>query len=70
MTSERFLEWLERKLKESGIEKLIPGNETLAAVYRRAVFLQRMQEAEDKLREHILDQSIEVPDSLANQVRD
>lgn len=69
MTSERFLEWLERKLKESGIEKLIPENETLVAAYRRAIFLQRMQEAEDKLREQILDQSIEVPDSLTSMVR-
>ena len=64
MTSEQFLEWLERKLKEAGIEKLIPGNETLVAAYRRAVFIQRMQEAEDKLREQILHQSIEVPESL------
>ena len=70
MTSEQFLEWLERKLTEAGIEKLIPENETLVAAYRRAVFLQRMQEAQDKLREQILRQSIEVPESLANQVRD
>jgi hypothetical protein len=70
MTSEQFIEWLERKLTEAGIEKLIPENETLVAAYRRAVFLQRMQEAEDKLREQILDQSIEVPDSLTSMVHD
>jgi hypothetical protein len=29
-----------------------------------------MQEAEDKLREQILDQSIEVPDSLTSMVHD
>ena len=70
MTSEQFIEWLERKLVEAGIEKLIPENETLVSAYRRAVFLQRMQDAQDKVREQILRQSIEVPDSLANQVRD
>jgi hypothetical protein len=70
MTSEQFLEWLERKLKESGIEKLIPENETLVAAYRQAVFLQRMQEEEDKLREQILEQSIEVPDSLTSMVHE
>ena len=70
MTSEQFIEWLERKLTEAGIEKLIPENETLVAAYRRAVFLQRMKEEQDKVREQILRQSIEVPDSLANQVRD
>lgn len=70
MTSEQFIEWLERKLTEAGIEKLIPGNETLVAAYRRAVFLQRMQEAQDKLRKQILEQSIEVPDSLTSMVHD
>lgn len=70
MTSDQFVEWFERKLKGSGIEKLIPENETLVAAYRRAVFLQRMQEEEDKLREQILEQSIEVPDSLTSMVHE
>jgi len=70
MTSDQFIEWLERKLKESGIEKLIPDNETLVAAYRRAVFLRRVQKEEEKLREQIVEQSIEVPDSLTSMVRD
>jgi hypothetical protein len=70
MTSEQFIVWLERKLTEAGIEKLIPENEILMAAYRRAVFLQRMQEAEEKLRKQIIEQSIEVPESLTSMVQD
>jgi hypothetical protein len=69
MASDLFVEWLERKLKEHGIKKLVPGHQALTAAYRRAVFLQRVQEEVAKLRKVIAEESIEVPNGLARTVR-
>ena len=68
MMSEQFIEWIERKLREHGIKKLIPDNDALEAAYRRVVFLQRIQEEEEELRERIAKQSIEVPRNLTQKV--
>lgn len=68
MTSDQFIEWLQRKLREHGIKKLIPESDTLAAAYRRAVFLQRLEEEVEKLREEISKESISVPDELDGMV--
>lgn len=38
MMSEQFLEWLERKLKGNGVQKVLPEEEVLAQAYRRAYF--------------------------------
>ncbi len=35
-SSENLVEWIERKLEEHGIKKVIPDNETLKTAYRRA----------------------------------
>lgn len=35
-SSDQFIEWIESKLKQHGVEKLIPGAETLEAAFRRA----------------------------------
>ena len=66
----QFIEWIERMLREHGIGKVVPDNDKLAAAYRRAVFLQRMQEEEEKLREAISKESIVVPDALESMVRE
>jgi DNA topoisomerase VI subunit A len=68
MTSDQFIEWLERKLQTHGIKKVIPNNDALAAAYRRAIFLQRLQEKEEELREEIAKQSITVPEDLVAEV--
>ncbi len=70
MTSDQLIEWLERKLQEQGIKKLIPDNNTLAAAYRRAIFQLRIQEETEKLREEITQQSIDVPDGLEKMVHE
>ena len=44
MTSDQFIEWLERKLTEHGVKKVIPNQEILEAAYRRAVFLKKLEE--------------------------
>jgi DNA topoisomerase VI subunit A len=68
MTSGQFVEWIERKLREHGVKKLIPDNDALAAAYRRGVFLQRIHEEEAELRKRIAKQSITVPRNLVQKV--
>jgi hypothetical protein len=54
MTSDQLIAWLEKKLKEHGIKKVIPKNETLITAYHRARYLQELKtqieewKAEDK----------------------
>jgi hypothetical protein len=47
-TSDQFVEWLERKLKEHGIAKVVPDQATLEIAYRRAAGIARCQDILDK----------------------
>ena len=69
MASDQLIGWLERKLREHGVKKLIPDSETLAAAYRRAVFLQKIDEGQKRLRKKLQAQTIKVPDNLSDRVR-
>jgi len=68
MTSDQFIEWFDRKLEEHCVRKVIPESATLAAAYRRAVYLQKIDKAEEKLRKKMKGQSIEVPANLLERV--
>lgn len=68
MTADQFILWLERKLQEHGIKKLVPNADTLTAAYRRAAFLQKLEDEQQKIRMEITDEFIEVPDDLATTV--
>jgi Topoisomerase 6 subunit A/Spo11, Toprim domain len=37
LTARQFIEWLEKKLRQAGVKKVVPGKETLAAAWKRAV---------------------------------
>jgi hypothetical protein len=43
MTSDQLVTWLEKKLKEHGVKKVIPEKEILASAYHRARYLQELQ---------------------------
>jgi hypothetical protein len=64
MTSDQFIEWLELKLIENGIRKIIPNKAVLEAAYRRAKFLQRIESRVVELRKEIKKQKIKVPKDL------
>jgi hypothetical protein len=49
MTSPQFVEFVERKLRENGIEKIIPDEDLLAEVYRGMGRGRRLAEAVGKL---------------------
>ncbi len=51
-SSENLVEWIERKLEEHGIKKVIPDNETLKTAYRRAALANLL----DKHIESVIDE--------------
>ena len=68
MDSQQFLDWLERKLQEAGVEKVVPDEEALAAAYRRQRRVAQLQQLlEEAMAEP--DDAAPVPDALADQIR-
>ncbi len=49
MTSEQLIDWLESKLTEHGVQKVVPDDATLAHAYRRAAFRRELEQAAQKL---------------------
>lgn len=68
MTSDQFVDWIEDKLEDHGVEKFVPDADELAKAYRRAKLRQRASEA---IREVVdeRDGQGEVPDHLGARVR-
>jgi len=68
MTSEQLIEWLDRKLAEHNVKKLVPDAETITVAYKRAVFLNRIREKIEEIVEDIEDDTIEILDGLSELV--
>jgi hypothetical protein len=70
-TNSQLLEWLEGKLREHGVEKVIPDDATLARDYRRKVGLREYQrlieEAKPKAEEKA--RNAKVPKNLRQQIK-
>ena len=70
MRSDQFIAWLEGKLAEVGVEKVVPDDDTLASAYRLALRRSRLQAAiDDALTEIDEAPDAPVPDDLAEQIR-
>ena len=67
MTSPQFVAFLERKLEENGIAKVVPDAATLRIAAQRAGAIARMQDEIDEISASIGD--VDVPDDLEAQVR-
>jgi hypothetical protein len=65
MTSPQLLEWLEAKLAEEGVEKVIPDQETLQKAFARA---HKVKTAEEAMAN--ADDGGPLPDDLAQQIRE
>ena len=66
--SDKFIEWIERKLKQHGIKKLIPDESTLSLAYRRIRQQAAVQKVIDAALANLVDDNSEVPDSLASLI--
>jgi hypothetical protein len=70
MDSVRFITWLETKLQEMGVCKIVPAQAVLETAYRRMVRLSRVQRAmETAMATLPLDEAIPVPTDLVWQLR-
>ena len=70
MTSDQLVKWLEGKLREAGVEKVIPDDKILEEAYKRAVLVTRAEKAIAEVQKGFDEDSIEVPDDLDKRVRE
>ena len=68
MTADQFVAWLEAKLVEAGVKKLVPSADVLDLAYQRAVRLAAVERAIKTALEAADGQQIEVPADLAAEV--
>ena len=67
--SDHLVNWIERKLKEHGISKVVPDEETLADAYRRMRRQAVVQERIDKaLKELGKEEDGPVPEDLRTRI--
>jgi hypothetical protein len=69
MTSRQLVDFVEHKLKQHGIGKLIPDDGTLADTYRLFVKSDRLFEAFNEIEEESEEDSIRIPDDLGIKVK-
>lgn len=70
MPSDVFIKWLEAKLAEVGVTKVVPGADDLIRAYRRAARLAAVQDLIDELEATTdTEQDTPVPDDLAARVQ-
>jgi Protein of unknown function C-terminus (DUF2399) len=71
MMSDQFIAWLERKLAEVGVRKVVPDHTALEKAYHRAVHQKRVQEAiKEALTSIDADEEIPIPDDLDQRLRE
>ena len=69
LTGPRFIEFVERKLQQHGVTKVVPDEPTLAAAWRRALLVRRVNALIDEFETDTVGDDRPVPDDLVAQVR-
>jgi hypothetical protein len=73
MTSRQLIDFVETKLRQHGIQKVIPDGETLASTFQMFAASDRLSEEFEELKEELEDETearIKVPDDLEARVKD
>lgn len=70
MTSAQFVTWLDRRLTELGIAKVIPEEKVLANAYIRAQRLQKLDGKISTIIQAINDEAIDVPPDLTRRIKE
>ena len=68
MTTEQFVTWLKRKLKEHGVKKVIPNQEVLKKTYVRAVRAQEISRRIEEMENELESRKIKPPTKLLDTV--
>ena len=69
MDSAQFIAWLEAKLQAAGVSKVVPDQQTLEKSFRRAHRRAEVQRAINRALDAVDDNEIDVPDDLAQYVK-
>ncbi|MFH0942661.1 MAG: hypothetical protein V1810_00625 [Candidatus Beckwithbacteria bacterium] len=69
MTSDQLIVWLEQKLSEHGMGKVIPDKTILDKAYRRANFRLALQEEIEGIKEGLENDNIKIPKKLSEMVQ-
>jgi DNA topoisomerase VI subunit B len=69
MPSDIFIQWLETKLDEVGVTKVVPNQQTLQTAYRRSYKYAIIQDAIDRALSNIDNESVEIPENLKARVQ-
>jgi hypothetical protein len=72
MTSRQLIDFVEAKLQQHGIQRVIPNQDTLTNTYREFAASDRLSEAFDELKEKLeqeTERPIEVPADLEAKVK-
>ena len=70
MTSTQFVAWLDGRLAELGIEKVIPEEEVLVKAYIRAHRLQKLEDRIGPIIKAINDEEVDTPPDLASLIKE
>lgn len=70
LTSDRLVAFIEQKLVTSGVRKLVPNADLLAAAFRSNIRSTRIEQIVDRAISEVVDHDVVVPDNLADQVAD
>ncbi len=70
MSSPQFIKWIERKLEENQVKKVVPDAQTLESAYKRAYRRARLQSIIDTAQEEINNEveAIELPENIESQI--
>ena len=68
MTSPQFVSYLERKLQEHGVRKVVPDDQTLELMFRREYLLEVAEEHIRRVWEKCRTLEVLTPDGLREQV--
>ena len=68
VSSAVFIEFVERKLKEAGVKKIVPDKDLLTETYVGMKRGRRLQEAFEEVEEELEEDDIEAPDNLQRRV--
>ena len=69
MASDDLIEMIERKLKEAGLEKVIPNDELLEETYRAFRYSDQLREVFEKAEQDFEETEITTPEDLRGQIR-
>lgn len=67
--SRAFVDWIESKLEEHGVQKVVPDNETLRTAYVRAAKIEELHRRMAAIRREVESVEVPIPDDLESMVR-